>query len=489
MPPSLSTVGTRHSKRLVRRTLSAARKQVSRISRLFLRSTRHTEDSEDETRISDDKDASSRRSLDVAANGKLVPDVLRCIFLCSRESAVATIPLPKDDILLSITHVCSAWRRVALDTPELWNNVLLKVEPRKINRLRVAREWLSRADSLPRSLEIWDTDEKAAYDAYTMNAFATQRLITSFQFRRLVIRLGIAWPLTLRDIPNESLAHLEELILVSHFEVSLGSIMFSPSARFPSLTRLEISGCFDILNLGFLVPWHQLRHISLRTLTAPSDCLEALREGISLETCQIHVAAHNRYSYEHNDMPQNIPLLNLRFLALKFDDYADVQRFMRQLRVTLPNLSTLDICTGRHSRLLLDSSAMVQPLQHFEARKLQTLRMELIEANLDVGGLLQCVPSISSLKLLGGSFLDDDGLDGLGTGKLGPRLQDIYLRGDFNVDKLRCILKQRQKVAKGARSRHQDGDEVTPSLLKHAYFVTRGQAVYIKGHRVKFKSL
>ncbi|KAF8631939.1 hypothetical protein AX17_004978, partial [Amanita inopinata Kibby_2008] len=61
---------------------------------------------------------------------------------------------------------------------------------------------------------------------------------------------------------------------------------------------------------------------------------------------------------------------------------------------------------------------------HFDARKLQTLRMELIEANLDVGDLLQNMPSICSRILLGGSFLDDDGSDGIGTGRtgrLGPK--------------------------------------------------------------------
>ena len=66
-------------------------------------------------------DLIGRCKVALAPRKKLPPDVLRSIFHFCNEGEMK-FPLSKRGVL-RITHVCSAWRQLALETPSLWSGV------------------------------------------------------------------------------------------------------------------------------------------------------------------------------------------------------------------------------------------------------------------------------------------------------------------------------------------------------------------------------
>ncbi|KAJ7069093.1 hypothetical protein C8F01DRAFT_1325571 [Mycena amicta] len=68
-------------------------------------------------------------SFAVAPHAKLPSELLADIFtLCSVLPEPTALPLKANEILLILTHVCSAWRTLALHLPELWSNISVTLE-------------------------------------------------------------------------------------------------------------------------------------------------------------------------------------------------------------------------------------------------------------------------------------------------------------------------------------------------------------------------
>ncbi len=70
----------------------------------------------------------------------------------------ASARINQDLRLLRITHVCSAWRQLALETPALWSNISIYLADRywgpHDKTLSSARQWFDRAQDMRRSLFI-----------------------------------------------------------------------------------------------------------------------------------------------------------------------------------------------------------------------------------------------------------------------------------------------------------------------------------------------
>ena len=79
---------------------------------------------------------------------------------CSDYDDMRIIP-----IQVSISHVCSHWRRIALDTPKLWTRVNVRVF--SISDPQLPEEWIRRSKSLPLDIML---DEFFAKDAKSLPA-------------------------------------------------------------------------------------------------------------------------------------------------------------------------------------------------------------------------------------------------------------------------------------------------------------------------------
>ncbi|KAF8632312.1 hypothetical protein AX15_001935, partial [Amanita polypyramis BW_CC] len=137
---------------------------------------------------------------------KLPDDVLRDIFKLYRGDAPLCVPIKswKD---LAIIHVCSSWRQLALDMPEMWVNVSVVLDPGigGERALRVAHELLSHARGMPRSLEL-RMFRPSRHDV-------ASRLIAPFRYRKLHLQIHYSEWLCILNIPNDALASVERLEL------------------------------------------------------------------------------------------------------------------------------------------------------------------------------------------------------------------------------------------------------------------------------------
>ncbi|PFH52175.1 hypothetical protein AMATHDRAFT_121161, partial [Amanita thiersii Skay4041] len=53
---------------------------------------------------------------------ELPREIIQYIFILSTNTLVHIPPKP-NDVPVVLSHVCTAWRRLALATPELWNHI------------------------------------------------------------------------------------------------------------------------------------------------------------------------------------------------------------------------------------------------------------------------------------------------------------------------------------------------------------------------------
>jgi len=94
-----------------------------------------------------------RCKIALASHKRVPPEVLRLLFqICAETRVEFSLSRPGVDLrLLRITHVCSAWRQLALETPTLWNNIGITLDhayqDRNQETFYSARQWFDRAQN------------------------------------------------------------------------------------------------------------------------------------------------------------------------------------------------------------------------------------------------------------------------------------------------------------------------------------------------------
>ncbi|KAF8332172.1 hypothetical protein F5887DRAFT_997263 [Amanita rubescens] len=192
------------------------------------------------------------------------------------------LPLP-----FVVSHVCSAWRRVALSTPRLWSNVCIRTFGPCSKRL--ATEWLLKAGSCPLFITIFNLVSDSHFDIYDeLREFLSAYNIKSLELPLLSQTCPLL-PLLLAELPDERIIHLESLSLTD-LEYGRNEFLFLDDARYPFLRELQLIGRFvgDMI----IFPWISLRHLDASTALLPMmQCLHILRDSVSLEVCYLGVSS------------------------------------------------------------------------------------------------------------------------------------------------------------------------------------------------------
>ncbi|KAJ6596249.1 hypothetical protein DFH09DRAFT_1024107 [Mycena vulgaris] len=101
-------------------------------------------------------------------------DSLREIFLSVARSTISELPQSgHPDVRLTISHVCSGWRSVALDMPELWSNVRVRL---RLTLPKLLDIWLSRSGTHPLSLNIENAHASSVVPFLTQYSHRTRSL-------------------------------------------------------------------------------------------------------------------------------------------------------------------------------------------------------------------------------------------------------------------------------------------------------------------------
>ncbi|KAF8345527.1 hypothetical protein F5887DRAFT_1158755, partial [Amanita rubescens] len=367
---------------------------------------------------------------------KLPAEILQHIFHCCCSSGVLdTRPDPQvqHNTVLLLVQVCSRWRQFLLHAPMFWDEVITSGNP---SQLSLASLWLSRAGSLPRSLNI------------TVRGSATpiQSLIARFPFSSisLIIR-GDAEKLEFSEIPIESLFPLKILLLENRKsnspQLSLGD------HSFPNLSVVEIHRYFDPFSA--LVTSKTIEALRIDMPVPISVCSEILRSATNLQKLDLVVDDAERAT-----SIQDVVAPNLTDIILYFQDGYGSGSLISAL--TAPNLKELRMLTTETLRIILtcDASSFLPKAGQSRMPKLETLSIAKTTCLIDIGILLRSIPSLHTLGLGSKTILDEDTMQGLASGELGPRLQRMYLRDEcipLDPERILTMIESRRGLDIGMR--------------------------------------
>ncbi|KAK2464419.1 hypothetical protein APHAL10511_003567 [Amanita phalloides] len=358
---------------------------------------------------SEDSQETYDSSADDATNGEA--DSYLSVWSASfEEESRMRLPLP-----LILSHICAAWRHVALSMPLLWSNVSITSFTRRTKRL--ATEWLSRAGDFPVCITIYDI----AKDSIKFNLFAELKdFLLQYHFKTLELPLcSSSCPqlhFILSELPAERTSQLEKLSLVDVEECQLSSVLLK-GTWYPHLRELELVGKFKFDFRTFTLPWTALHNLDIELCLLPAaDCFDILRQCTSLQTCSLGISSVPESTSIEG---QSIHLPTLRDLSINIFSRDQIGMFFRPL--TIPSLTALAV-SGFSKWSHQDFSEMMRRSN----RPLTYLTIELFAEPISLGPILTTAPGLK-LLLLDQARFDQDALDGLACGELGRYLQHFTL--------------------------------------------------------------
>src|SRR6266576_2171935 len=213
---------------------------------------------------------------------------------------------------LTISHVCSHWRKVALRTSELWSSTRLTYFKwdRKLNgAISLHQRWLMRARQFPVSLSI-DLEE---YEEDNEITTTLQRILLPFQVKKLHLVLTQERFMELSSFLENMLSDLTELAL--DLTIPCGQWMenvASISDTHPLIPRLRSVSfhCDEPLDNSLDrnvhgLPWSQLQAIEFADIIVenPNEIVKILRQIPMLHMLKLGIDGFQGGSLEDVIMP------------------------------------------------------------------------------------------------------------------------------------------------------------------------------------------
>ncbi|KAF8881789.1 hypothetical protein BD779DRAFT_1545319 [Infundibulicybe gibba] len=389
----------------------------------------------------------------------LPDDIVREIFLrVACLSGPALLPPQPREPRVALSHVCAAWRRVALSTPELWSEVVID-DPAPDDRSvadgpgrSILRTWFSRSSQRLLSLEI------------ARIVHGLQPLFNQFVFPNLhrcrKLKLDVTPPLLHRLFHSPGLLrNLEDLEVEVIGAGSRGIqdvINHEPITSFQvasKLRRVVLSLNQPYLDLPSLnLQWQRLSILAIRGSSISADhCLAVLQKCTSLEECEIFIADTHSQSLVASNWGAGFPVTFNRPVVLPFlhtiqlafhGNHDGLSRFLDALR--LPAL--------RRFRPILSIAYSLPVLQLFLApisHKLEELDISVTpwSSTAELRAFLAAFPNLTTLRLPISGPVPSMILQELATGNINPCSTSIQF-GPIDMDLLLCFLEVRWLVSR-----------------------------------------
>ncbi|PFH46663.1 hypothetical protein AMATHDRAFT_69292 [Amanita thiersii Skay4041] len=363
---------------------------------------------------------------------KLPDDILHDIF--SLFATQVVLPLQKKPFALVLSHVCSSWRCVALNTPTLWNNVAINFRPAKEDDIHA---WLSYASrslvsiSVPYFLS--NSDLKKVIHSIILR-YRLKRLMVYIRFNQLEIFLS--------EAKNET---LEELKLQS---MNISTQNFVPlypldSCSFPSLTSFKLKSPGHPLDIQRFhhIPWSRLHYLQLDMSIHLTSLLQHLKQSLELKFLQVAVLDDVGHHLPSEDIL--LPHLSHLGIRVKGPGYHDPCNVIRHL--IHPRLQTLHL-QATEIRWNWELFSTLSRQSHFNSlRKLQISGD--VDPAIPIDLLLKDMPQLHELQFPQFARVNEHTLDGLLTGEIGPSLTHIgRLYYGSNPEELLTVVEERLRA-------------------------------------------
>lgn len=324
------------------------------------------------------------------------------------------LPPIKSSSWCNFSHVCSQWRKIALDTPSLWSRLHIHYEDGGMED-RVAsifQEILSRTRSMPLGL-IFTCPQWAGndYDGFQVNPL---NLIMPVADR--LQSLTLAFPYSFPCITKFLLLPPGLFGMLKHFDLSaltdeevlmdglldtykqLKSTVFGAAASLRSV-RLDTAPGYDhSFQLPLQLPWAQMTHLRLEGAIELGEIHHILSQCQLLVHCRLVIIEDDVDSEVHVFLG-NIFLPKLRTLKLFFEDFAagnvgdTLQPLVAPSLITLRLQLPLDIGPEKYTE------AGIIPLLERSSCQLENFKTNLNIPEEQLETLLALTPNLSKLKL------------------------------------------------------------------------------------------
>ncbi|KAF8872615.1 hypothetical protein BD779DRAFT_1805441 [Infundibulicybe gibba] len=314
---------------------------------------------------------------------------------------------------LILSHVCSVWREVALDTPKLWTDITLSLRRLglSVHRHAIISAWLSRSSPCPVSLQVYHSAGESFFENLIL---PNLRRCRNLDLETLGAELQ-----QLLSLPTGTLSDLEDIQIYAQSRAIINAINHGRITAF--------QGCPK--------PW-VAQVAQERVNISPTSCLDVLRECISLQECDLSIS--------HID-----------------DDSADKLTTLSKQPLLLPSLHTLSLGLINHVTLFLaalntPSLRAFSPMGRWNnfpwsPSSLTSLFLRLDTLNLsriitwaddDLSGFLRPLQQLTGLCFPLLDQLTDTALRDLGSGTLVPSVTSIAF-GLLSIEALIHLLEKR----------------------------------------------
>ncbi|KAF8636849.1 hypothetical protein AX17_003223 [Amanita inopinata Kibby_2008] len=393
-----------------------------------------------------------RYKVALASHKKLPEDVLRYIFsfcvggisiLREKRWLPSSRPPPAQ---LAISHVCSEWRRIVLEIPNLWTDI-------RINSLykfstSAAKLLLSRAKRKPVHLTIRLHSSQIIREGPGQLSF-----LSSYQIHSLEFYLNTSQAKLIKGIPAEALKNLEALTFHCDHVETAPEVVHVPSltsTQCPVLRSLCIKVPGPLLqDEHFIWPWDQLHHLEI-TLMNITTCWNILSLcNKSLQSCTILTCLDTHLP----PLPPNdivLPHLQTLVLIAVASAPSEKTSFPHLIKpLVLPQLVKFKVSPGRDARSPQWSTPAFKALvQRSEIEDLKTLCIDFdCKDAIDVRQVFEIVPSLQSVTFPENIVFDAQVRKDIASGHIGRNLEYICLPGDSVADDMFDMVEERQETA------------------------------------------
>ena len=366
-------------------------------------------------------------------------EFIRSIFIlaCGEGVLAPSKDSSQDSLRLTLQLVCKDWHRIVTGCPVLWNDLDLRIMPRREQRsndigtvsladtdrcLHCARSWLSRAGDTLTSLRLlmFPCVEAEAAQHY-------ERIIpflSAYRFKSLAIRAPI---LSLLDFPkplDASLAHVETLALAAPSWAYPETQLFTNRPPFSSLRSLSVTvdDRYTFENLLSAFPWHRLEQVTLGTMKQQELTAAVLRKCKSIVDCTIHIQ-----EYDEANILNDIYLPRLRRLSI----VSNIVGFSNDSLLTAtiaPKLESLSISGLFGTSLFAHGAPRPLPAVSSFHDCLQKLVLRSFDGVVDLGRVLKLFPALRIVELFNAT-IDADTACLLSRTAIGSFLRELRLSG------------------------------------------------------------
>ncbi|KAM6501829.1 hypothetical protein JOM56_001806 [Amanita muscaria] len=383
-------------------------------------------------------DKIERYNTALSPHNKLPPEILRHIFKCCiQEKQVEEIPVTYKGGAYTISHVCAAWRRIALDTPKLWTGISLQLTKVNEKRIQVARQWLSRARTLPKSISI--KQDSLECDGWGNSIILN--LVAHYHLQSLELTLPHKQLKQLKGLLDRSVSTLEVLRLkCSPVNTETLPLLFRPADTLSKLNILALEGNWDLQILTAVSSWSRIVHLEIKPEISAPQCFVILQRCSKIEICTLYV--------QSTDTVSTVPDIVLPQIYRLWIYTGGVTTKMLVDAVTAPKLKSLSFRQIRpQASSDVDTAAFCQMIERCQGMKhLTSFRVGPTSGPLDPLTLLEKLPHLETIQISNG-ILDEDTINGISLGKVGSKLKRMVFKSRHDANEILRMVEVRQQNA------------------------------------------